>query len=797
MKEGKASPWGESLPPTLDGAIDQTLVAEADSGHHPTRQPLAPGMRVGRFVLGRKLGEGGMGVVYLAHDPTLERAVAVKIVRIVRGGSEGAEARQRMLREAQAMAMLNHPNLITIYEVGTLGRDVFLAMEYVVGQTLDRWLEVPHTIEEVLDVFEQAGRALQAIHDAGLVHRDFKPSNVLVTEAGSAKLLDLGIASKAVAERSLRLRLDPGASNSIDSEEVSTVGPLGYAQGKTPPAWGDALSGRGGSAFDGPLTQEGALVGTPSYMSPEQVLGQPVVPASDQFTYGVALFEALTGMRPFGGGDAGQVLANITLNERNDWPSDCRVPQPLRRVVERTLAETPGERFPSMNAVLEACQQALGPSGPLRASTARWLSRDRSQDELLPEGKLLIEGLQVLREHPEALSGDARELLRASWFAVKKRRLRRRALMGGLGALAVGLLPTGYLLNQRSKQLQRAVRAELNAHLDGVSRDVETIFARADENVRLLYAQRAAWLPLVDALIVPGDPGYPELEQRLRGPFERFNDFFRPIVEQSSTISSIQLARDDGVELLLLDDPSAQRLVPPYRLENRLVRRETFGESAFVLYWPDRRREAPRAGWLFAGMLDGRGRVWAGYDPRKRNWYRRSATRPAGEVSWTDPYLFFETKEPGMTASTSWHDGRHRYVLAVDFAVTDISRVTARLEHPRFFALVATALGGIVGLPHSASFRSDANVREFFVNYDDARRRAKLQGKPTDAAAELPTARDIGLPLVARALDARPGPGVSTWSFDVGGETRWAGYRPVGGSEQKLGIYVVEKNAGP
>ena len=203
---------------------------------------------------------------------------------------------------------------------------------------------------------------------------------------------------------------------------------------------GDALLGpspvRAGSAFDGPLTQEGALVGTPSYMSPEQVLGQPVVPASDQFTYGIALFEALTGVRPFGGGDAGQVLANITLNERNDWPSDCRVPQPLRRVVERTLAETPDERFPSMNAVLEACQQALGPSGPLRASTARWLSRDRSQDELLPEGKLLIEGLQVLREHPEALSGDAQDLLRASWFAVKKRRLRRRALMGGLGALA-------------------------------------------------------------------------------------------------------------------------------------------------------------------------------------------------------------------------------------------------------------------------------------------------------------------------------------------------------------------------
>jgi hypothetical protein len=423
------------------------------------------------------------------------------------------------------------------------------------------------------------------------------------------------------------------------------------------------------------------------------------------------------------------------------------------------------------------------------------VSRARSADYLLPEGRLLTEGRSVLREQPEVLSKEATELLEASWFVVKKRRLKRRALFGGLGALAVGLLPTGYLLDQRGRQLQQAVRAELNAHLDGVSREVETIFTRAEENVRLIYAQRFAWLPLLDALIVPGDPGYPELERRLSGPLARFNDFFRPIVEQSSTISSIQIARDDGIELLVLDDPGAQKLVPAYRLYNRLVRRETFGESAFVQYWPAHGNAAPQSGWLFGGMLDRRGRVWMGYDPRKRNWYRRASVRPAGIVSWTDPYLFFETKEPGMTASTSWQQGKHRYVLAVDFAVTDISRATANLDHPRFLALVATASGGIVGLPRSEHFSSLAKIRKFFVGFDDERRRAKLQGKPVDAAVELPTAKDIHMPRFARALAADHGAEPATWSFEMDGTTHWAGSRPVGAGQQHLSIYVVEQGS--
>ena len=184
-----------------------------------------------------------------------------------------------------------------------------------------------------------------------------------------------------------------------------------------------------------------------------------------------------------------------------------------------------------------------------------------------------------------------------------------------------------------------------------------------------------------------------------------------------------------------------------------------------------------------------------GYDPRKRNWYRRASARPAGVVSWTDPYLFFETKEPGMTASTSWQEGKHRYVLAVDFAVTDISRVTASLEHPRFLALVATKSGGIVGLPRSERFASIAKIREFFVGFDDERRRAKLQGKPVDAAVELPTAQDIQMPRIATALAADHGAGPATWPFDMDGSTHWAGSRPVGAGQQNLNIFVVEQDS--
>ena len=781
-------PPQDGMPPTLDGSLEATMTAPGGGAEGHTTQALGPGVTVGRFVLERKLGEGGMGVVYLARDPTLQRAVAVKILRLVRGGSEGTQAHQRMLREAQAMAMVNHPNLATIYEVGTFGRDVFLAMEYVVGQTLDRWLEEARSLEDVLEVFEQAGRALQAIHDAGLVHRDFKPANVLVTDTGNAKVLDLGIASKTLAPTAER----------AESEAVSSFAPLSISKIRERPE-PEIITGRrplqSGSAFDSQLTEEGALIGTPSYMSPEQVMGQAVVPASDQFTFGIALFEALTGTRPFVGNDHVQVFASIMLNERRGWPAESQVPPLLRAVIDRMLAPTPEERFESMHAVLDACQHALGLRGQLRFLTARWMSRGRSADYLLPEGRLLTEGLQVLREQPRGLSKEATELLEASRLAASKRRLKRRALLGGLGALAVGLAPTGYLLDQRGKQLARAVRAELNAHLDGVSREVETIFTRAEENVSLIYAQRFAWLPLLEQLIVPGDPGYPDLERRLSGPLARFNDFFRPIVELSSTISSIQVARDDGVELLVLDDPGAQKLVPPYRFYNRLVRRETFGESAFVLYWPARAMGVPQKGWLFGGMLDGRGRVWMGYDPRKRNWYRRAAARPAGAVAWTDPYLFFETKEPGMTASTSWHDGKHRYVLAVDFAVTDISRVTANLEHPRFLALVATESGGIVGLPRAERFSSIAKIREFFVGFDDERRRAKLQGKPIDAAVELPTARDIHMPRIARALAADHGAEQAAWSFEMDGTTQWAGSRPVGAGRQNLSIYVIEQDS--
>ena len=148
-----------------------------------------------------------------------------------------------------------------------------------------------------------------------------------------------------------------------------------------------------------------------------------------------------------------------------------------------------------------------------------------------------------------------------------------------------------------------------------------------------------------------------------------------------------------------------------------------------------------------------------------------------------------------MTASTSWHDGKHRYVLAVDFAVTDISRVTANLEHPRFLALVATEGGGIVGLPRAERFSSIAKIREFFVGFDEESRRAKLQGKPVDAAVDLPMAQDIHMPRIARALAADHGAEPATWSFEMGGTTYWAGSRPVGSGQQHLGIYVVERDS--
>ena len=281
--------------------------------------------RLGRFMLLRKLGAGGMGTVFAAYDEQLDRRVALKLLHPREG--DHAVQRQRVLREAQAMARLSHPNVVQVYEVEQIGSQIFIAMEYVEGMTLTQWTQQNHPWREVLHLYRQAGQGLVTAHQAGLVHRDFKPDNVLLGGDARPRVADFGLA-RAEGETA-------PAAPTADSPPVS-------------PASGS------GSLLASPLTMAGVVVGTPAYMSPEQHLGQPADARSDQFSFCVALYEALYKELPF----AGETLAELSLNViegRLKPPSEhSEIPPPIGRALLRGLANKPADRFPSMAELLTA-----------------------------------------------------------------------------------------------------------------------------------------------------------------------------------------------------------------------------------------------------------------------------------------------------------------------------------------------------------------------------------------------------------------------------------------------------------
>lgn len=279
------------------------------------------GTKVGRFVVIGELGEGAMGVVFAAHDRELDRQVALKVLR---SGATTDEDRTRMLREGQAMARVTHPNVITVYEVGVTGDLVFLAQELLDGGTLGRWLERPRPRAKILDKFIAAGRGLAAAHKAGLVHRDFKPDNVLLGKDGRVRVADFGLA------RSL------GASD--DGPSASTADTVrGPANPPNPMSR---------------LTQTGAMMGTPMFMAPEQHRGERADERCDQFAFCVALYRALYGDWPFAGKTTVALADAVIAGRLQQPPRGHRVPARLRRIVLRGLQIDPSDRYPSMDALL-------------------------------------------------------------------------------------------------------------------------------------------------------------------------------------------------------------------------------------------------------------------------------------------------------------------------------------------------------------------------------------------------------------------------------------------------------------
>ncbi len=283
-------------------------------------------VKIGRFTILDRLGEGGMGVVYTAYDDQLDRKIAVKVLRgeATRRDEVG---RTRLLREAQAMARLSHPNIVTVHEVGALDDQIFIAMEFVRGLSLDAWLKAQaRPWRAVLGTFLEAGRGLEAAHRAGIVHRDFKPHNVLVgADDRVVKVLDFGLAR---------------ASEHAGSEELSATPESG------------AYNQEGGSMLEAPLTRTGAIMGTPAYMAPEQHEGRIATAQSDQFSFCVSLHEGLYGVHPFDCSTLVSLIASVSTGQVLEPRGSHKVPTWLRRVLMRGLAVEPGRRYPSMAALL-------------------------------------------------------------------------------------------------------------------------------------------------------------------------------------------------------------------------------------------------------------------------------------------------------------------------------------------------------------------------------------------------------------------------------------------------------------
>ncbi|EDM79479.1 serine/threonine kinase family protein [Plesiocystis pacifica SIR-1] len=323
------------------GSIDQRALFQQVSSKlfgaaHEVRET-----QIGRFVVDHRLGAGGMGVVYLARDPELGRKVAIKLLHPEIAHSDGAEQAQRRMRnEARAMARVSHPNVVHIHEVGEHSGRLYLAMEYVRGATLDEWVrEEPRSPREILDVFAKAGEGLYAAHRAKMVHRDFKPDNVLIGSQGVVKVADFGVAGAIrTAQRELGSTLD------ITSVSLATI---------------EASTG-------------GVLIGTPLYMSPEQILREKATPKSDQFAFCVALYEALVGERPYPGSTLSELTDAVTLGKRNPRPQKLPgVPDSVFDVLDRGLAVYPDDRWPSMRELIDALSQAAEPSWAARWSGLR------------------------------------------------------------------------------------------------------------------------------------------------------------------------------------------------------------------------------------------------------------------------------------------------------------------------------------------------------------------------------------------------------------------------------------------
>ena len=332
LTEASGAAWGQTEPRPPEAAFT-----------------LATGTLIGRYVVIDRVGAGGMGTVYAAYDTQLARRVAIKVLR-----AEAAmvDAQARLLREAQAMARLTHPNVLAVHDVGTFGNGVFIAMEFIDGQNLRAWLREGHPWREALAALKEAGRGLAAAHAAGIVHRDFKPENVLIGRDGRVVVADFGIARALGPSASGDGSLPGNGSGPPSGPPPAVSGePGSVAEART----GESLQPVS-APLETPLTETGAMIGTVGYMAPERAFEGRDDARTDQFSFGVTLYRALYGQPPFVYSSLQSYLKAL-LDPPRPPPAGTQVPSWIHDVVRRALSYDASERFGSMTDLLAALER--------------------------------------------------------------------------------------------------------------------------------------------------------------------------------------------------------------------------------------------------------------------------------------------------------------------------------------------------------------------------------------------------------------------------------------------------------
>lgn len=311
---------------TLEDSTTHAALADGATPTERESERSSVPTRLGPYVVTGEIGEGGMGVVLAAYDPRLERKLAVKLLR----SATSESAQERLLREARALAKMSHPNVVQVFDVGVHEGQAYVAMDHVQGETLREWMKTPRTPTEIAVVFAQAARGLAAAHEAGIIHRDFKPDNVLLSarpgEPPRVRVLDFGIASMVDEAMPTDIDLDEGEAMQSSQER---------------------------------LTRTGAIVGTPAYMSPEQFRGQSAGAPSDQFSLCVALYETMYRTRPFQGSSRVELAMSVMNGTRAPVPTDRHMPRWLVAICDRGLQNDPSLRFESTRALVHALEHGV------------------------------------------------------------------------------------------------------------------------------------------------------------------------------------------------------------------------------------------------------------------------------------------------------------------------------------------------------------------------------------------------------------------------------------------------------